>query len=450
MSSDAPAIEVRNASKAYQIYARPLDRLKQFVLPRLQRWCGLRVRSYHQEFAALADVSLDIRRGETVGVIGRNGAGKSTLLQLICGTLYPTSGSVETHGRVAALLELGTGFNPEFSGRDNVFLNASVLGLSRAEIEERFASIERFADIGEFIDRPVKTYSSGMLVRLAFAVVAHVDADILVIDEALAVGDAFFTRKCMRFLREFMDNGTILFVSHDIGSVKALCNRVVWVDHGRVVEQGPTREVCAAYLEACFAQDQGPSVTPRPARTPAPRLAARDQRDKFINASNLRNDIRVFKFDPESASFGRGQARITHVSLTDDEGSPLSWVVGGEAVSLVVHAECFARLDTPIIGFTFKDRLGQPLFGDNTFLSHIDEPVACEAGERLVGRFEFDMPRLPVGEYSMIVAIADGTQADNIQHHWMHDALRLRSETSSVASGMVGIPMRAIRLERAD
>ncbi len=196
MSSDDIAIRVTNLSKSYQIYETPRDRLKQFVLPRLQRIAGQAPRQYYREFRALNNVSFDVRKGETVGIIGRNGSGKSTLLQIICGTLTPTGGTVETRGRIAALLELGSGFNPDFTGRENVYLNASVLGLPQEEIETRFDDIAAFADIGDFIDQPVKTYSSGMIVRLAFAVAINVDPDILVIDEALSVGDELFQRKC--------------------------------------------------------------------------------------------------------------------------------------------------------------------------------------------------------------------------------------------------------------
>ena len=196
-----------------------------------------------------------MRRGQTLGVIGCNGLDKSTLLQIICGTLYPTQGEVRVQGRVAALLELGSGFNPEFTGRENIFFNAGVLGQAEEVTRARLAAIEAFADIGEFIDQPVKTYSSGMLVRLAFAVIAHVDADVLVIDEALAVGDAFFTQKCMRFLRGFMQTGTVLFVSHDTNAVKSLCNHAIWLDQGRLRQQGTPKEVCEAYLRELYAQD---------------------------------------------------------------------------------------------------------------------------------------------------------------------------------------------------
>lgn len=207
MSSNEIAIKVQNLSKCYHIYDNPRDRLKQFVAPRLQRLTWQHPKQYFREFWALKDVSFEVKKGETVGIIGRNGSGKSTLLQMICGTLTPTQGSIETNGRIAALLELGSGFNPEFTGRENVYMNASVLGLSNKEIDARFDDIVAFSDIGDFIEQPVKTYSSGMMVRLAFAVIAHVDADILIIDEALAVGDAFFTQKCMRFLRGFMKTG---------------------------------------------------------------------------------------------------------------------------------------------------------------------------------------------------------------------------------------------------
>ena len=198
-------IRVDGLSKSYRIYNRPEDRLKQFILSRLQRHLGLEAAQYYKEFYALDGLSFEIKKGETVGIIGRNGAGKSTLLQIICGTLSPTAGSVFINGKVAALLELGSGFNPEFSGRENVYLNAAIYGLSVEEINAKYDDICAFAEIGEFINRPVKTYSSGMVLRLAFSVIAHVNADILIVDEALAVGDVFFAQKCMRFLRSFME-----------------------------------------------------------------------------------------------------------------------------------------------------------------------------------------------------------------------------------------------------
>ena len=244
---------VQNLSKCYQIYDTPRDRLKQFVLSKLGRVLGRAPKSYCREFWALKNISFEIKKGETVGIIGRNGSGKSTLLQLICGTLFPTSGIVETKGRIAALLELGSGFNPEFTGRENVYLNGAVLGLSKEEIDARFDAIAAFADIGDFIEQPVKTYSSGMFVRLAFAIQANVDPEILIVDEALAVGDAYFVHRCMLRFNELQKSGTtILFVSHDANSVRNLCSRAIWLIDGGIRDEGNASKVVDAYLAHLF------------------------------------------------------------------------------------------------------------------------------------------------------------------------------------------------------
>lgn len=241
-SSPNFTIQVQAASKRFDIYESPLDRLKHIVFPKSDK--------YSKEFWALRDVSLSVNRGETVGIIGRNGSGKSTLLQIVCGTLRPTSGAIEVNGRVAALLELGAGFNLEFSGRENVYLNAALLGMAPEEIDRKFASIEKFAEIGEFIDQPVKTYSSGMYVRLAFSVAIHVDPAVLIIDEALAVGDSRFQAKCFNKIREMKESGvTLLFVSHDVGSVRTLCERAIWLDRGRVRMEGNAFAVTAQYTQ---------------------------------------------------------------------------------------------------------------------------------------------------------------------------------------------------------
>lgn len=463
MQSPAPvAIRVNGLHKCFQIYATPGQRLRQFVLPRLRRWLGLSAVNYYREFWALRDVSFEIKKGQTVGVIGRNGSGKSTLLQMICGTLHPTQGAIEVQGRVAALLELGSGFNPEFTGRENVFFNAGVLGQSEERTREKFADIEAFADIGEFMDQPVKTYSSGMLVRLAFAVIAHVDADILVIDEALAVGDAFFTQKCMRFLRGFMQHGTVLFVSHDTAAVKGLCNHAIWLDKGRVREQGDPKSVCEHYLQAYYEAQQADQATDSTLSSSAPQgeaveapitlpqktVAAHvDQRLPYLNASNLRNDLRLFEFNPDAPSFGMGGSRVVRVELRNDQGQSLAWAVGGENVELEVEAVALQHLRSPIVGFVVKDRLGQTLFGDNTFVTYERQPCECQAGQTLRARFQFQMPRMPVGDYSITIAIADGTQQEHVQHQWIFDALTFRSESTSTAAGLVGIPMARISME---
>lgn len=254
MSSKDIAIRVENLGKCYHIYDEPQDRLKQSVFPRFQRLLGRPVQQYFKEFWALQNVSFSAQKGETVGIIGRNGSGKSTLLQIICGTLTPTSGLIETQGRIAALLELGSGFNPEFTGRENVYLNGTILGLSKDEIDSRFDRIAAFADIGDFIERPVKMYSSGMIVRLAFSVQAMVDPDILIVDEALAVGDEKFQRKCFARLEELKDMGTsILFVSHSGVQITELCDRVLLLDQGaRVMYSEPLKTV-RAYQRLIYA-----------------------------------------------------------------------------------------------------------------------------------------------------------------------------------------------------
>jgi len=449
MSSNDFSIRVSNLSKCYQIYEAPRDRLKQFVMPRVRRALGKPNKQYFREFWALKNVSFEVKRGETVGIIGRNGSGKSTLLQIVCGTLTPTSGTIETKGRIAALLELGSGFNLEFTGRENVYMNASVLGLTNQEIDERFDEIVAFADIGDFIEQPVKTYSSGMMVRLAFAVIAHVDADILVIDEALAVGDAFFTQKCMRFLRNFMKNGTVLFVSHDTGSIKNLCNYALWLEKGKVLQEGAPKDVSNLYLEAFFEiqQGQGQSSKLKTPKKIGEINSVGDQRLSFINISNLRNDLQVFKFDPDSASFGIGGAEIYNVLLLNESKSPLAWIVGGEKVTLSILVKINQYLDSPIVGFYIKDHLGQALFGDNTFLSYRDQQVNFQEGCEIQADFTFFMPLLPAGNYSITAAIANGTQDIHVQHHWIHDAVLFKSESSSVVSGLIGIPMLEISMQ---
>ncbi|ANN79917.1 ABC transporter ATP-binding protein [Bordetella flabilis] len=436
------AIKVDNLSKCYQIYDKPRDRLMQMLARGRKR--------YFREFWALRDVSFEIRRGQTVGIIGRNGSGKSTLLQMICGTLAQSSGSIVVNGRVAALLELGSGFNPEFTGSENVYMNAALLGLTREQIDARYDRIVEFADIGQFIDQPVKTYSSGMIVRLAFAVIAHVDADILVIDEALAVGDAFFVQKCMRFLRTFMEKGTVLFVSHDTGAVLNLCQHAVWLGAGEMRAQGEPKDVAAAYLKDLYESLQGgdaavdDSSSPKAPSGPA---ARRDMREDFINASPYRNDIELFEFRPESDQFGKRGALIEGVRLLDSASRPLAWAVGGEEVILSISCKAMQMLAGVIVGFQVKDRLGQVVFADNTYLTYAKEPRVYEAGEVFDAAFHFAMPLLPTGDYVIGAAIAEGTQADHVQHHWLHDALAFRVHASRICFGIFGVPMSRISIE---
>lgn len=464
MSSNPVALKVDGVSKHYQVYGSPQDRLKEALFSRAARAVGRNGKSYSRQFSALKDVSFEIRKGETVGIIGRNGSGKSTLLQLLSGTLSPSSGQILVDGRVAPLLELGAGFNPDFTGRENVFFNGALLGLSEDQLRSKYDSIVEFADIGDFIDQPVKTYSSGMFVRLAFAVIAHVDADILVIDEALSVGDAFFVQKCMRFLRNFMQNGTVVFVSHDTAAVINLCDRVIWLSHGQVIADGAPKEVTAKYLEDLYAIEMT-AAGPAPAATgevdvPAASVTAtnaamadvdhlgmapRDFRQDLINASTHRNEIQVFEFNQERG-FGQGGARVESAAFIDIDGNPLSWVVGGEPVRLQICCRASQTLASPIIGFEVYDRLGQTLFADNTFVAATEAPPSVDAGQVLTAWFDFRMPVLREGDYTMSAAIADGNQQHHVQHHWLHDALAFHVHARGICLGLFGAPMQRVRL----
>ena len=437
MSSEL-TISLEHISKAYHVFDKPQDRFRQMLVRGRKK--------YFSEFKALQDVSFSVNRGETVGIIGKNGSGKSTLLQIICGTLLQTDGEVAVYGKIAALLELGAGFNPEFTGRENVILYASILGLDQDTIEQRFESIVEFADIGDFLDQSVKTYSSGMVVRLAFAVIAHVDADILIIDEALAVGDAYFVQKCMRFLRRFREKGTLLFVSHDTSSVVALCDRAVWLEQGEIKSIGAAKDVVGRYLEGLYNTESSlpeNKVRPRDFDRDSALVEYRDQRSEFINSSNLRNDIEVFDLCDDASDFTDGQADIVDVRFLED-GKQLSWIVGGESVRLRIKCFSSIYLDTPIVGFFIKNRLGQHVFGDNTYLAYKDSPLAVPAGNMCVVDFDFTMPRLPVGEYSVDVSISNGTQENFHMLNWKYDVLLFTAQSSTITHGLIGVPMKSI------
>lgn len=442
-------IYVKNLSKVFHIYNRPQDRLKQFIVPRLLPIKSLKPKRYYKEFWAIKDITFRIKKGKSIGIIGINGSGKSTLLQLICGILSPSSGSVVTKGRIAALLELGSGFNPEFSGIDNVILNASILGMSKDDIDKRIDRIIEFADIGDFINRPLKLYSSGMVVRLAFAVIAHIDADILVIDEALSVGDAFFVQKCMRFLRRFMETGTVLFVSHDTGAILNLCDEAIWIHNGSIQANGNPKEIVGKYLETIYEESQGKSIPKEQTGKDFQHKDTEIQHDmrmEFINTSKFRNDIEIFNFKEKASFFGKGGAKVRSVELMDSFGKKLSWVVGGENVILAIHCTALQKIINPIIGFQVQDRLGQVVFCDNTFLTYSEKENVADKSRNLTAYFHFRMPILPIGEYTISPAIAEGTQNEHVQHDWMFDALAFKVHASRVCLGLVGIPMEKIEI----
>ncbi len=449
-----PVIEVVGLEKAYHIYDAPHDRLKQIFLG----W----KRNYYRDFLALKDVNFEVLKGQSVGVIGRNGAGKSTLLQLLTGTLTPTKGSVKINGKVAAVLELGSGFNPEFSGRENIYLYASLFELKKSCIEERFQKIVDFSELGDFIDQPVKTYSSGMQARLAFSVIAHVDADILIIDEALSVGDAFFAQKCMRFLRKFQERGTILFVSHDLAAVTAFCDHAIWLEGGVVRDAGSAKEVCEKYFAQLYMQHSGAEGAAAVVAVKADVEVEVEDRveeesvDEVIEQRIVMHDdesiskgaqeIESFGFNSQSSTFGTGGAEILKVSFTNTKGRQLTVCEGGAEVVVKVSAKANHDLDLPIIGFIIKDRLGQPLIGGNTYHSYKESPVRVVAGKRVDAAFHFKLPILAVGDYSIVAAIANGTLHEHVQLHWMHDAVLFKVVASSIDGVIVGAPLDKIIL----
>lgn len=416
-------IRAHHLTKSYHAYKRPLDRLKQSL------WRGRR--QYYSEFCAVEDASFDIEQNETVGIIGSNGSGKSTLLRLINGILVPTGGSLEVNGRITALLELGAGFNPEFTGRENVFMNAAIMGLSRKETESRFGDIEAFADIGRFIDQPVKTYSSGMYVRLAFSVAVHVSPEILLIDEALSVGDIRFRQKCMARIKEFCASGTVVFVSHDTAAVKELCNRVIWIEAGRIQMDGVPKRVVDKYLQFMYdgetESDGGMAKTKDMVEAPAsPLKGFHPISGGTIESGNRRVTIETIRF----RSGGRDNS-VAH--------SGSSFEIG-----LVLHAHETIR--NPIIGYIIKDRLGREILGDNTALMKKKLTPLME-NRRYVFSFKFGVwPNILSGDYTLSLAVADGTLDEHTICHWYQDASIIGSMTMRKPAGLFSLPDTVVNL----
>jgi len=409
--STTPAIKVTDLGKLFKIYSDPKDHLKQML------WRGRR--QYYKEFWALRHINLEISRGEQLSIIGRNGSGKSTLLQLICGTLTPTEGMVERRGRVAALLELGSGFNPEFTGIENIFLNAALLGLSRAEINEKLDNILAFADIGDFVHQPVKSYSSGMQVRLAFSVIAHVNADILICDEALSVGDAVFAQRCMRFIRKFRENGTLLFVSHDMASVSSLTDQCLWIHQGEIRFLGKTKQAIQRY--GAFCQEAGGYRQP---------------------VNTTLEEVR-----PIGEDHCDGVAKITSVQLLDQEGAAVIRPEAGASIKLCVEGVVNQELDQLFIGYQVNNSKGQVIFADNTLNQSVIQPPAVLAGQKVQAVFLFDWPCLAVGDYSVTIAISSGSQEVHLNHHWVNDALMFKQgQLGACKAGIFSPRLKSISL----
>ena len=416
------AVEFQGVSKSYSIYDSPGDRLKELLsLNRLKR---------HKDFWALHDISFETRRGETFCLIGENGSGKSTLLQMVAGILQPSRGTLTVNGRVSALLELGAGFNPEFTGHDNVYLNGSILGLSTRQIDQRYKDIADFAEIGDFINQPVKTYSSGMAVRLAFAVAINVDPEILLVDEALAVGDIYFRQRCMRKVHELRARGvTILFVSHAIADVKAIGDRALWLEQGRIREIGETDRVVAKYLAAMVEKDSAYLMlkgAPERART-----GLRVQAPEIVE--------RIPNIDHR---YGDGRGEILGIAVLDEQGDPVHLLQPSQRITVRISVRAHAGIAQPIVGFMMRNHLGIDFSGTNTARESYDLPAMMPDDIYTVD-FHLEMPELYPSSFSFSPAIADGTLLGYTMCDWIDNAIAVQmGHSPGEIYGFLRLPCR--------
>ena len=425
-----------NLSKCYEIYGRPQDRLKQSIYPRLRRLAGQEPKNYYREFWALRDVSFEVKKGETVGIIGRNGSGKSTLLQIICGTLAPTSGTVETNGRVAALLELGSGFNPEFTGRENVFMNGAVLGLSQEEISARFDDIAAFADIGEFIEQPVKMYSSGMYARLAFAVAINVQPEILVVDETLSVGDEGFQRKCFARINEIRERGVaVLFVSHSAAAIVELCDRAMLMENGKRTLSGVPKLVVSLYQKLLYASpDRVEGIIDEIRRLdedwnaqPAHAAESLWTRDPSQGDHRSLEDIAEFENElrPQSTvEYARRGAQISDVHVEDMQGRRVNVLVHGERYRYCYRVDFDAAATKVGFGMLLKTVTGLELAGRGSHLISDGLPFV-QAGQSIEVAFEFCNLLMP-GTYFGNAGVATHESGSLEYLHRILDAIMFR------------------------
>jgi lipopolysaccharide transport system ATP-binding protein len=385
---------VQNVSKLYRLYRRPADRLWE-LLPRS--------RPRHTDFWALRDIDFSLEKGEALGVVGPNGSGKSTLLEIVSGILQPTAGRVVTRGRVAALLELGAGFNPEFTGRENVYLNGEIMGLGRSAIEKAMPSIEAFAEIGEFIERPVKEYSSGMYVRLAFSTAIHVEPEVLIVDEALAVGDAVFANRCVRKFEELRERKiTVLFVSHDLGLVKQLSTRAILLLHGRIEAQGTPNDVINRYIGLVL-EKQAPQI----------------KKDGRLRASHRHGD---------------GSSEVLDVQILNARGEPVASVTSGESITIRVRSLFHAATPDPMVGILIRTRIGMEVYGTNTRIEK-KRLGDFQAGDELEVDFQMECWLTPQ-PYTLTVATQN---ADGTSHDWLDDAIAFDVVDTRVAAGVANL-----------
>lgn len=403
------AIRVDDVSKLYKLYDKPSDRLKESL--------GLTRKKLYKEHYALHNVSFDVKRGETVGIIGTNGSGKSTILKIITGVLNPSGGHVEIDGRISALLELGTGFNMEYTGIENIYLNGTMIGFSREEIDAKMQDILDFADIGDFVHQPVKTYSSGMFVRLAFAVAINIDPEILIVDEALSVGDVFFQAKCYKKFEDFKKMGkTILFVSHDLGSISKYCDRVVLLNRGKKLAEGTPKEIVSMYKRIMVNQDKAEEI----AAHQMDMSSLEEDDEKEIKEAACEGQWKNhYNLNPDVDEYGNGAAEIEDFAIIDENGNYTNAIVKGTRFRLKSKVKFKQDVHDPIFTYTFKNIQGVAITGTNTMYEKKDVPLAKE-GETYVATFEQDM-FLQGGEYLLSMSCTGYRDGEFQVYHRLYD-----------------------------
>ncbi len=395
------ALEIRHITKEYRLYNSEMDRLKESFNP--FKKC------YHKKFYALNDVDFQIKQGEKVGIIGANGAGKSTLLKVVTGVLNPTKGEIVANGKIAALLELGAGFNQDYTGIENIQLNGTLMGYSNEEIQQKMQQIIDFADIGDFINQPVKSYSSGMFVRLAFATQIFSDPDILIVDEALSVGDIRFQQKCFRAMESIMKDKTVVLVTHDTAAVTRFCKRVIWINKGKVMFDGNVDEGLKKYQEFLINQaieEKGSN-------------GFYSNQDDSIHKQELKKKYVIPQVLDGIIPKGCGDATIINCGLFDEAMQTVENVEPGQKVSFIADIDFHKRVERPLYGLTIRDRLGNDIIDINSELLHIQLP---EEEGKVEYRLDFTIPQLNKGVYTISPAVANGFQADHVQLCWLDDA----------------------------
>jgi len=397
------AIKLENVTKEYKLYDKPVDRLKESIFP----W----EKTYSKSFYAVNNVTFEVEKGQALGIIGKNGSGKSTLLKMITGVLTPSSGRISINGKISALLELGAGFNPDFTGLENIYLNATIMGYKKEQIDQKLEDILSFAELGDFINQPVKLYSSGMFVRLAFAVSIHVDPDILIIDEALSVGDMRFQQKCFRKMEQFKKAKTLLFVSHDLSVINKFCDRVIWINDGIIRDDGSPEEVSKKYR--AFMIGSGISRYKSEVSNGTTK-AGTNNLDDVNNIDPIEDSLDVM---------GDNKAIIKGISIFDAETGQKSTILeSGQKVEMIIKVKYNCSLRNPIVGFTLKDRLGNIVSQSNNYI--LNQVISqVKEGETFQYSFTFTLPFLKHGYYTISPAVASGSQEDHAQHCWIHDAL---------------------------